>query len=916
MSRQGRLVWAFIAVTFAVFFAASWASTLYVDYLWFGNLRFTPVWLRSIAWEGLTGLAGGVFFSLFIYLNLRLAVRDGYYFPTHVIPFPYTRWFRPQVIRWVLLGVSLLFGMTAGLATAAEWLTAAGFVHRVAFGVADPVFGKDVGFFVFSLPFWTLLQQLCGGAVFLSLLMAGAVYALTGQITFTDRWPLIHPRARGHLFGLAAVLFFLKAAGYVLDMFKLVYSPRGVAFGASYTDIHVQLPGLQILAALSLLAGLVAAANIHTRSGRWLGAAIVALALASLLLGRILPSAVQKFVVEPNEINRETPYIKENIKYTRLAYGLDKVVEKEFPVAASLSAADIEKERGTVENIRLWNWDVLKESIPQLQAIRQYYHFKDTDIDRYNVGGRLRQVLLSAREIGYDALPEDTWINRHLKYTHGYGVVAAPASEVTREGLPVLWVKDIPPVAQAGAEVLAVKRPEIYFGELTDEYAIVGTSEDEFDYPQGDKNSYTRYQGQGGIPIGGYLQRLAFALYSGDYNVLFSGAIGRDSRVLMYRNIRDRVQRIAPFLLYDPDPYLVISRGKLYWIQDAYTVTGRYPYSERTRVAEASGFNYIRNSVKVVIDAYNGFTTFFLADENDPLAQTYQRIFPGLFQPLGSMDPDLRAHLRYPELLFEVQLDMYAVYHMQNAEVFYNKEDRWQRPLEQGDGREPRYRDAYYVIMQLPDAGQPEFLLISPFTPTTKKNMVAWMAARSDGAGYGQLVVYKFPKQKLVYGPEQVEALITQNDVVAEKKTLWSQQNIVWGSLLVIPVRDSLLYVQPLYLRSTSTKMPELRRVVVVYNNRVAMEDTLERALAAALGPAPQGPPIATATGEPGSKEGAGGPPDGAATGRLPDEMQALIREAGRLYDEAQAALKRGDWAGYGERINRLGTVLQRLQER
>ncbi len=897
---------------FALFIAATWASSYYIDWLWFRNLGYTEVFWRTVTSRWTVGLGGGVVFGAIIFLNLWIATRDMQLLPPNVIPFPYQRWFRPRGFTLLLLAGSAVFGAVAGVAMSQEWLPLLLYRNRTDFGVSDPLFGHDVSYYVFVVPLLLLLQQTLNAALVLSILVSGAIYALTDRVNFDVRWLNIHPRARAHLSVLLGSFLLLKAAGYWLAGYRLLFSPRGAAFGASYTDIYAQLPALRAMTALALLVALLAFATPVLRNYRILFGGVGALLGASFVLGTVVPSLVQNFVVRPNEIAKETPFIKLNIQNTRRAYNLDRIEEQPFPVAEGLTRADLDQAGGTIGNIRLWDWQVLKSAYKQLQGIRPYYTFNDVDVDRYRIGGQLRQTVMSAREISYGELPGKTWINQHLKYTHGFGVVVSPASEVTPEGQPPLWVKDIPPTPRAAvAQALRVDRPEIYFGEQTSAYAIVNTLEKEFDYPQGDQNAYTIYSGRGGIAIGGFVSRLAFALRTGDYNVLFSRALTKESRALIYRSIPERVQRIAPFLMYDRDPYLVVSGGRLFWILDAYTVTGAYPYSEPTLMGNYR-FNYIRNSVKVVVDAYHGDVAFYVADPADPLIRSFEKVFPGLFQPLERMDADLRTHLRYPEDLFRVQAEQYRKYHMQDPTVFYNKEDMWGWPQEKvGNESRPVPVDPYYVIMELPGAGKPEFLLMMPYTPNGRQNMIAWLAARADGENYGDLVVYKFPKQKVVYGPEQIEALIEQNDAIAEKLNLWNQQGsqVQRGNLLVIPVRESLLYIEPIYLQSANTKLPELRRVIVAYANRVVMEETLDRALAVVFGVGGASSGIGP------GRDGVGTLPEaGDTTSAGSADARTLAREANRLFLDAQEALRRGDWAGYGERIRKLGEILNRLE--
>lgn len=909
LHRRPALVWGFLFGLLVVFVVLARVSAYYLDWLWFGDLGYLGVFWRTLGWRLGVGLAGALVTAGLVFLNLWLAARDGFYIPPQFLPYT-GRWLRPRGLALVFLALAAVAGLMGGLALAGEWTRFALLFHRQEFGVRDPLFGHDVGFYVFTFPALSAVTQFLGAILVLGGFLAAAIYALGGRVASDGRTLQIHHRARLHLFSLLGFFLLVKAAGYVLAGYRLLYSLRGVAFGASYTDVHVSLPGLRALTALALVAAGLSFWAAFGRRDRFLVAGLAGLLLLSLFLGNLAPGVVQEFVVRPNEIAKEEPYIRYNIDFTRKAYGLDRVREREFPAGRTLTSAEMPSQRGTLDNVRLWDWRVLLSSYQQLQGIRPYYKFKDVDVDRYPVDGLLRQVVLSAREIEYGDLPERTWVNQHLKYTHGYGVVLSPAASVTPEGQPDLWIRNIPPERKAGtAETLTVTEPRIYFGELTEPYVVVNTREPEFDYPQGDENKYTSYRAARGVPIGSFLPRLAFATVSGDYNVLFTRAIKPESRLLMHRRIGDRVQRVAPFLLYDGDPYLVLSGGRLYWILDAYTVTPYYPYSEPIRTADGA-FNYVRNSVKAVVDAYEGSVTLYLVDPGDPLIRAYAALFPGLFRPLEEMPADLRTHVRYPEDLFVVQMEMYAKYHMRDPVVFYNKEDLWQRPQERRTGGEAQPMEPYYVIMQLPGEDRPEFLLMSPLVPARRQNMIAWLAARSDGEHYGELVVYKFPKQRLVYGPEQVEALVEQNDVIAEKFRLW-EGRLERGNLLVIPIKDSILYVKPIYLKATGTGLPELRRVVVAYGDRVVMENTFPEALAAALGESPRAaggagaPPGAPAAGEAGGT-GAAGPRGSPA----PAPGDAL-RRAASLYRQATEAMRRGDWAAYGRFMQDLGELLR-----
>src|SRR3989449_8237497 len=658
-----------------------------------------------------------------------------------------------------------------------------------------PALRPGCGLLRVPAPALELALWLADGVLVVSGLAVIAVYFCTRGIQVSPGAASISRRARGHLLGLAALLLLLKAVGYRLAMFDLLFSERGVAFGAGYSDVHAQLP---VQKALLVLAGLVAVlclVTIRLRSWRPLLWSVAALVGVAILGGVVYPGGVQPDPGSPHEIVKEKPYIDFNIRYTRLAYGLENIEERELPAEQTLTLQDLRKNEATLKNIRLWDTRPLLATYSQLQEIRTYYKFTDIDIDRYRINGEYRQVTLSPRELSAKDLPSRIWINERLTYTHGYGAVVSPVNRVTREGLPEFWVKDIPPVASSD---LRISRPELYFSELATDYVFVKTHAKEFDYPSGDQNVYTTYAGQGGIPLASFWRKTLFASRLGDLKLLLSNDLTPGSRVLLYRNIRERVQRIAPFFRYDDDPYMVISAaGRIVWLLDGYTVSDRFPYSTRTRGLG----NYVRNAVKVTVDAYDGTVHFYVADPADHLIRTTARIFPGLLQPLDAMPADLRAHLRYPEGLFRVQAGMYAVYHMRRTQGFYTKEGLWGVPVRPVDGQE-RAMEPYYLILRLPGEPKEEFVLLIPFNPSKKDNLSAWLAARSDPPHYGKLVVYNFPKQKLIYGPRQIEARIHQDSFISQQLSLWNQRGsqVIRGNLLVIPIERSLVYVEPLYI--------------------------------------------------------------------------------------------------------------------
>jgi hypothetical protein len=805
------------------------------------------------------------------------------------------------LFRKFLLPGALVLGFLAGSAASGQWETFLKFLNAQPFNIQDPLFGRDVGFYVFRLPVLQTLYAWAMTALGLTFLLVVATTLLQRGIQITPRGPRVAAHARAHLLTLGALILLVKAGGNYLDTFDLLLSPRGVVFGASYSDINAQLPALRILTILSLGCAAICIWQIGRRGIRPVFIALAVLLAANIAGLGIYPNLLQRFRVVPNEIVAERPYIEQNIKFTRMAYALDRIQEQEFPAEETLTAADLRKNDATIKNIRLWDHRPLLVTYAQLQEIRTYYRFVDVDNDRYMVDGQLRQVMLSARELSYRNLPSRIWINERLTYTHGFGVVMGPVNRITPEGLPEFWIKDIPPAATGP---LKVTRPEVYYGEIGNDYVFVKTRAQELDYPAGDKNVYSNYAGEGGVPVQSYLRKLLFALRFGDVKIVLSNDIIGESRVMYYREIGERVKKAAPFIQFERDPYLVIGQdGRLFWIIDGYTTSDQFPYSEPVR---GMG-NYIRNSVKAVVDAYNGTLAFYLSEPDDPVVKAYARAFPGLFQPLAAMRADLRPHIRYPQGLFSIQARMFATYHMRDPQVFYNKEDLWSIPRKTADGQEQEM-ESYYTIMRLPGEKGEEFILLTPFNPSKKDNMIAWMAARSDGPHYGKLVAYIFPKQKLIYGPRQIEARIDQDAFISQQLSLWSQRGsqVIRGSLLAIPIEQSLLYVEPLYLAAEKGSLPELKRVIVAFGNQIAMEENLEASLAQIFGgqgkqrvvariEAPQAPGSAPASQE---------------------SIRGLVDQAWQQYTRAQDLLRQGNFAGYGDEVKRLEGTLKTLRER
>ncbi len=860
---------------------------LYTDYRWFEELGFTSVFSTEIWARIATFFFFGSVFFLFYIANILIARRL-----TPRVSDESTRWsqlvaFAGKSVTFLLIAAGLLLAILVGIVAQAEWLTFLRFLHASPFHSTDPIFKMDISFYFFTLPVYQILIGWLGGALVLTILAVGATYALgLGRFQWT-------PAIKGHLSALGVGVLLLSAWNYQLDVYSLVYSARGVVFGASYTDVNAQWPAYNVLTAIALVLAVLLLANIFVRALKAIGVAVALWIAAWVLLAGLYPGFVQNFEVKPSEFTKELPYIKNTIALTRQAYGLDSIQEVPYPAEDAPSTADMQRNSDTLNNIRLWDYRPLSQTYNQIQTIRTYYDFVDVDIDRYMIDGRYRQVMLSARELSTQKLSDNaqTWVNLHLLYTHGYGAVMSAVNESTPDGLPNLLNKDIPPVG-----VVPITRPEIYFGEQTNGYVFVKGKEQEFDYPKGDQNAFTTYSGTGGVPIGSYLDRLAFSLRFADQNILLTDALTANSRVMFYRDIQTRIGRIAPFLILDHDPYLVIADGRLFWMQDAYTASDRYPYSEPFN----QGFNYIRNSVKIVVDAYNGAVTFYVADPTEPILNTYRGIYPALFTPIERMPESLRAHIRYPEDLFSVQAAMYRTYHMQDPQVFYNKEDLWEIPNEQFSGQ-TQPMEPYYVILRLPGETREEFMLLLPFTPAKRQNMVAWLSVKSDGADYGKQLVYRFPKDKLIYGPEQISARVNQNPTISAQLTLINQRGsrIVWGNLLVIPIEKSMIYVQPLYLLAEQSQIPQLKYVVLATATSLSMQPTLGEAMAQLFSglnvqasttqTSPPASPISNPT------------------------INALVREASDHYAKAQEALKGADWTTYGNEMKALQQVLSQL---
>jgi uncharacterized membrane protein (UPF0182 family) len=919
-----------VLVLLAVFVLPS-AVELVTDWWWFAEVGQQDTYAAGLAAQGLLGAVVLVVAGAWLAVHLRIAART--------LPPESQQISTPEGLTLALparrevqtLGSVVAAGaaVLVALFAAASWREFVGWRHAVPFGATDPILGYEVAFYVFTLPMLELARTIAMLLVVTAAAGAGAIYLLAGQLAITPFGPRLAQRARRHLGLLGAAALVLVAAGAWLDRPRTLLTPTGIIRGAGYTDVHARLPwALAEAAAAVAAAGLAASWGVRGRTRD--AAAAVGLYAVTAVAGQVYAEALQRFVVTPNEQAREAPYIQHHIDATRRAFALDRITPRPLSGDAELTRADIEKNRATLDNVRLWDHQPLLETFGQIQEIRTYYDFTQVDNDRYEIDGQLRQVMLSARELNPAALPNRTWINERLTFTHGHGLTLGPVNQVTPEGLPVLFIRDLPPVSTVN---LPVTEPSLYFGELSNEYAIVRTRAREFHYPKGDDNVFSTYEGRGGIVLDSLAKKLAFAVRFRNYQLLLSDDITPESRLIFDRQIKRRAQKIAPFLTFDDDPYVVVHEGRLVWMLDGYTLTSRYPYA----VEGAPGVSYIRNAAKVVVDAYHGTTDFYLAEPDDPLVQAYARAFPTLFKPLDQMPPGLRAHVRYPEGIFGMQASVYATYHMTSAAVFYNKEDQWEVPSIDASGQPVRMAP-YYTIMKLPGEPAAEFLQMLPFTPRRRDNLASWLVARSDGARYGQLMAFEFPKQKLVFGPRQVVARINQDQVISPQITLWNQQGseVIQGTLMVIPIEESLLYVRPLYLRAQQGRIPELTRVIVAYQTSIVMERTLDAAIARLFSPeairarkaqaqdaaaAAAATPVAAPAPVGVAETPAGVPaPPGttAAPVPLPEAIMALppaqlAAEAQATYQRAIDAQRAGDWAKYGAEIARLGQILDRL---
>jgi hypothetical protein len=931
MEKQSKR-WIVLAVLVGSFFGINFLVSYYTDWLWFGELNNTAVFWRMLRARFASGILFGSIALLLVGTNIWVAGQ----FTRRALQMGGSPWGEGEAPGEIFLRSKITYAVAIGALVfvlgsigASQWPLLLRYVYDQPFGVSDPIFSRDVAFYVFSLPLYEFAAAFLIGALVVSAVVVGLIYAAAGGIRFQEGLEIM-PRPMAHLSGLAGVFLVVMAWKYRLKIFGLLFSQGQIAFGAGYVDVNVQIWAYWLLVLVFLAAAGFLFVNIRSKNTQLPLRSMAILVGGAIAVGAVPAGLIQKLVVDPSELDKEAPYIQYNIEATNRAYGLDKIEEQSFEASEDLTWADIEQNPLTIRNVRVWDERPLKQTYQQVQEIRPYYVFPNVDVDRYTVDGTYRQVMLSARELDTNRLPAQArnWVNERLQFTHGYGVAMSPVNHVTSEGLPRFMVKDIPPISEPGLEV---DRPEIYYGERTYSHVVVKTGIQEFDYPKGDGNQFTTYQGTGGVELGGFFRRVAFAIRFMDVNLLLSNYISEESRILFQRQISDRVRKIAPFLFYDSDPYMVISDGRLFWIQDAYTTSDMYPYSTRWR-----NINYIRNSVKIVIDAYNGSVSFYQMDVDDPIIKSYSQIFPDLFKPIDAMSADLRSHVRYPIDLFRIQAARYRDYHMEDVQVFYNQEDLWEIPNEIYSDS-PQMMQPYYIIVKLPGEDKQEFLLMVPYTPAKKDNMIAWLAARCDGDSYGDLLVYKLPKDKLIYGPMQIEARVDQQPEISSQLTLWGQRGseVIRGNLLAIPIERSFLYVEPIYLQARqeteeqqfggdegqggapqgprgrqprrqderSTAIPELKQVIVAFGSQVVMRPTFNEALTALFGNraeelAAQATVIKKRT-----------------KGSMSRSASELAANAESHYKRVRESLKAWDWAKAGEEMKALERTIIELRK-
>lgn len=878
-----------LIIIFMIFFSR--ITGLYVDWLFFNEVMFMEIFNKILMSQFINGALFGLIGFLFVFINIMIALRVPMP-PVDIMFFGVARFttdFKGLTRFLKILGLlfSLLIALFSITWGSNAWNQALMFINGINTHIIDPIFNHDIGFYLFRLPFLKILNTFAGFLIFITLSTVIALYIIRRSVLLRNTRVFIIDYAKKHLSLLGALFIFKLAFGFYLDTFDILYSPQGVVFGAGYADVYGKLIALRILIFITITSAIVFAIAII--SGRnVLVLYVVGSILGFYFLGVIIyPSLLQNLRVTPNELAMERPFIEHHIKFTRFGYDLAGVKVRPFDVSYNLTLKDIQRNQATINNIRLWDETPLYKTFAQLQQIRTYYKFNGIDNDRYIINGKYRQVMLAARELSYGDLPSKSWINEKLVFTHGNGVAMSYVNSITKEGLPEFIIKDIPPVSYTD---IKITQPEIYYGEMPDDYVIVKTKIPEFNYPTAEGNRYISYKGKGGIKLDSIFKRVLFSIFFKSAKIVLSTEITNESRIIYNRNVINRIQKIVPFLMLDSDPYIVISKeGKLFWIIDAYTVSEMMPYSKPLK----NRINYMRNPAKILVDAYNGSIDIYLTDMKDPVISVYKNIFPSLFKDINSMPSDLKEHIRYPKDFFKVQSSMFGIYHMEDPKTFYNKEDLWEIPVHGEKKIEP-----YYLIMKFPDEIREEYVLLLPYTPAKRDNLAAWFAARCDGNNYGKLMVYTFPRDRLVFGPRQIDARIDQDSYISQQLTLWGQRGsqVIRGRLIIIPVENSLLYIQPLYLAAEDKGgLPELRRVIMAYENEVVMEEDLEACLNRLFSVRRH---ISTAEKRP-----------------LPiiKDIKELSKEAMKVFERAKEFQKQGNWAGYGEELKKLETILKEI---
>lgn len=908
MKKYGLLNLAAIVIAAILFFSP--AVILYTDYLWFSSLGFTEIF-RTVLYAklGLFAAAGVVSF-LFLYLNYIWIkkVTDS------------------SSSKLVYLAIAIL-SIFLGLQVWNSWELVLRFINQVPFDISEPLTGLGVSFFVYNIPFINFLLSFATSLIFFSAVFCLVMYAISfgtsektktsqtlkdillsnqrrgGSFATDNFFEKLKTKAYRHLSFLGSLFLFTIAGKIFLSRYDLFLNQGGAVFGVGFADANILLP---ILSALAVVAGLAGVAALVMSFGYdkkylvWSGSVFAGVAVIGLLVN----SVVQSYVVSPDEFNKEKSYLEHQIEMTRKGFALERINEEQFEVANNLSKQEVDNNKETIDNLRLWDYRPLKRTYSQLQNFRTYYQFNDVDTDRYKLNGKTEQVMLSARELDPDALPEksQTWVNRHLVYTHGFGLAMSPVSKVTEEGFPEFYVKNVPPTTTK--QGIDISQPRIYYGEETDDYVIVNTKTSELDYPSGNKNVYNNYQADGGVEINSLLDRVLFAYRFASPQILFSGSIDSNSRIQFTRSIQERVRKITPFFKFDDDPYLVAGADSFYWIYDGYTTSSRFPYSEHVYY-RGEKVNYMRNSVKVAINAYTGDMKFYVADQDDPLVQTYSNMFPSLFQPMNEMPNNLEQHIRYPEDYFTIQTRSYFDYHMTDPKVFYNREDQWEAPEEKLRGRTAEV-EPYYVMMKLPGEDKAEFMLVQPFKPRGRENMIGWVGARSDQPNYGEMRAYLFSKQKLIYGPSQIESRIDQDTEISQKMTLWSQRgsSVFRGNLLAIPINNSMMYFEPIFLESSGKgSLPQLKRVIIAQGDRLVMEQTVDQALDSLFGArSVEDKPAESPKIEPEQDQQKPSP-----------QLQQKLDQIRSTYQEARDALNQGNLQGYAEQMQQFEQELEQL---